>query len=80
MMVSETYTKHVPSKLHTHPWQYIAVLPLSLTVRSTNVYEDQSLGIYPDGNHDENDAAGGTVFTYIGWQQVHGPLRRAFLC
>ena len=40
---------------------YISVFPIAISVRRTNVYEEQSLGIY--GTHEENDSHGPS---YIG--------------
>jgi potassium uptake Trk family protein len=34
---------------------YISVLPLAISIRRTNVYEEQSLGVYMGGNKDTND-------------------------
>lgn len=34
---------------------YISVYPIAMSVRSTNVYEEQSLGIYPDVDSNEKD-------------------------
>jgi hypothetical protein len=44
---------------------YISVLPIAISVRRTNVYEEKSLGIY--GNEDEEDEAGEkTNQSYVG--------------
>lgn len=32
---------------------YIAILPVALAVRSSNVYEEQGLGVYSAGGPDE---------------------------
>ncbi|KAG2356590.1 cation transport protein-domain-containing protein [Suillus spraguei] len=40
---------------------YISVYPIALSVRSTNVYEEQSLGIYSD-----NDSEDGSAFSTTG--------------
>lgn len=34
---------------------YISVLPLAISIRRTNVYEEQSLGVYMGAKNDEND-------------------------
>ncbi|KAF9012537.1 cation transport protein-domain-containing protein [Cyathus striatus] len=34
---------------------YISVYPIAMSVRSTNVYEEQSLGIFPDYEDDDED-------------------------
>jgi Trk-type K+ transport system membrane component len=48
---------------------YISVLPIALSVRQTNVYEENSLGIYhaksPSQEEDE-DEEGGTTRSYLG--------------
>lgn len=36
---------------------YISVLPLAISIRRTNVYEEQSLGVYLKDNNDDNDDA-----------------------
>lgn len=41
---------------------YISVLPIAISVRRTNVYEERSLGIY--GSHDENQDEGEP--SYVG--------------
>lgn len=33
---------------------YVSVLPLAISIRRTNVYEEQSLGLYDSGQDDEN--------------------------
>ncbi|CAI4590219.1 AIF_collapsed_G0032140.mRNA.1.CDS.1 [Saccharomyces cerevisiae] len=33
---------------------YVSVLPLAISIRRTNVYEEQSLGLYDNGQDDEN--------------------------
>ena len=43
------------------------MLPLALTVRATNVYEERSLGIYAEEEDEENKAPS-TVLNYVGWQ------------
>ncbi|EKM49791.1 uncharacterized protein PHACADRAFT_214314 [Phanerochaete carnosa HHB-10118-sp] len=34
---------------------YIAIYPIAMSVRSTNVYEENSLGVYPDDDDDDDD-------------------------
>jgi hypothetical protein len=47
--------------------QYIATMPIALAVRTTNVYEEQTLGLY--GSDDSEDHNGPEAVTkYIGWQ------------
>ncbi|RLV95413.1 Low-affinity potassium transport protein [Spathaspora sp. JA1] len=47
---------------------YISVLPLAISIRRTNVYEEQSLGVYAKGeNHDnENENDPDTPSNYVG--------------
>ncbi|KAG1782036.1 cation transport protein-domain-containing protein [Suillus placidus] len=40
---------------------YVSVYPIALSVRSTNVYEEQSLGIYKDDDHSEDENAFSTT-------------------
>ncbi|KAG1737883.1 cation transport protein-domain-containing protein [Suillus paluster] len=40
---------------------YISVYPIALSVRSTNVYEEQSLGIYKNDNYSEDEIAFSTA-------------------
>ncbi|CAH2447662.1 Potassium transport system component [Komagataella phaffii CBS 7435] len=62
---------------HIHPavqvsymvMMYISVLPLAISIRRTNVYEEQSLGVYyPPGQmeEDESDAHQNKPGTFIG--------------
>ncbi|KAG8770567.1 low affinity potassium transporter [Ceratobasidium sp. 428] len=52
---------------------YVAVYPIALSVRSTNVYEEQSLGIYLDdakGEEEEPNPSGRTIYawgSYLAW-------------
>lgn len=48
---------------------YISVLPIAISVRRTNVYEEKSLGIYAGENDDEED-------TKVGNSYVGAHLRR----
>ncbi|KAF8301443.1 TrkH-domain-containing protein [Clavulina sp. PMI_390] len=34
---------------------YIAIYPVAMSIRATNVYEEQSLGVYPEGPPDEDE-------------------------
>ncbi|KAG8745159.1 low affinity potassium transporter [Ceratobasidium sp. 414] len=52
--------------------KYVAVYPIALSVRSTNVYEEQSLGIYLDGQkgEEEPNPSGGPIHawgSYLAW-------------
>src|SRR5436305_9744260 len=42
---------------------YISVLPIAISMRRTNVYEERSLGIYGSGIEDEEDIKGAS---YVG--------------
>jgi Trk-type K+ transport system membrane component len=46
---------------------YIAVLPIAITIRSSNTYEERSLGIYKSANEEAADESKGTsyVLTHI---------------
>ncbi|GJJ14171.1 hypothetical protein Clacol_008432 [Clathrus columnatus] len=50
---------------------YIAVYPVALTIRSTNVYEEQSLGVFEHPEEDEEPELSGTrgerVGKYLNW-------------
>ena len=51
--------------------QYIAVYPIALSVRSTNVYEERSLGLYHEDETDNIEEPGAgvqAVARYLGWQ------------
>lgn len=43
---------------------YISVLPLAISIRRTNVYEEQSLGVYASGEDDKEDES--TPRNFIG--------------
>ncbi|KAI1818697.1 cation transport protein-domain-containing protein [Poronia punctata] len=43
---------------------YISVFPVAISIRRTNVYEEQSLGVY-DGTNDVDDEAQGSI-SYVG--------------
>lgn len=43
---------------------YISVFPIAISVRRTNVYEEKSLGIYPQDSEDDDAANGKT--SYVG--------------
>lgn len=47
---------------------YIAVYPIAMSVRSTNVYEERSLGVF-EGEEEEPDGTtgGDAVVKYLGW-------------
>lgn len=45
---------------------YISVLPLAISIRRTNVYEEQSLGIYLANNGDDQDDPDATTKNFIG--------------
>jgi len=47
------------------------VYPIALSVRSTNVYEERSLGLFhedADEAIDENEKGAQAVAKYVGWQ------------
>ncbi|CCO33656.1 Low-affinity potassium transport protein [Rhizoctonia solani AG-1 IB] len=50
---------------------YVAVYPIALSVRATNVYEEQSLGVYLDGEGDEEEPNGPSSVSawgsYLAW-------------
>lgn len=43
---------------------YISVFPIAISVRRTNVYEEKSLGVY--GNGDEEEQPSGSDLSYVG--------------
>jgi hypothetical protein len=45
---------------------YISVLPIAISVRRTNVYEERSLGIYGTHDGDDDDADGAGEPSYVG--------------
>ncbi|ELU39184.1 potassium ion transporter (Trk1), putative [Rhizoctonia solani AG-1 IA] len=49
--------------------KYVAVYPIALSVRATNVYEEQSLGIYLDGDEEEpnNPSNAYSWGSYLAW-------------
>jgi len=48
------------------------VYPVALSVRSTNVYEERSLGLYDEAEDEEyestNEKGAQAVAKYLGWQ------------
>lgn len=52
-------------------FQYISVYPIALSVRSTNVYEEKSLGLFGDEVEEdvlsEEGSGAHAVAKYIGW-------------
>lgn len=49
---------------------YISVYPIALSVRSTNVYEEKSLGLFndePDDEFESNEQGAQAVAKYLGW-------------
>ncbi|EJU04228.1 hypothetical protein DACRYDRAFT_114599 [Dacryopinax primogenitus] len=46
---------------------YISAYPIAMSVRSTNVYEEKSMGVYDDESMDENDAPTGEWKSYLAW-------------
>lgn len=52
--------------------QYISVYPVALSVRSTNVYEERSLGLFNEDEEEEefetNEKGAQAVAKYLGWQ------------
>lgn len=51
--------------------QYISVYPIAMSIRSTNVYEERSLGIFNDIDPNEEEPSTeegrGAVVKYLGW-------------
>lgn len=47
---------------------YISVFPIAISIRRTNVYEEKSLGVYPNkrDEDDEENAAEASAFSYVG--------------
>lgn len=45
---------------------YISVFPIAISVRRTNVYEEQSLGIYGGGRDEIEEQAHGSDLSYVG--------------
>lgn len=46
---------------------YISVFPIAISIRRTNVYEEKSLGVYPDKKDDDEDrAAEASALSYVG--------------
>ena len=55
--------------------QYISVYPIAMSVRSTNVYEERSLGLFNgsggmDDDLEPEDKGPQAVAKYLGWQCV----------
>ncbi|ETW74843.1 potassium transporter [Heterobasidion irregulare TC 32-1] len=61
---------------------YISVYPIAMSVRSTNVYEEKSLGIYPeeDDSDDEDDftPSGGRITVWSRYLAMHARKQLAF--
>ncbi|KAF5380579.1 hypothetical protein D9615_004675 [Tricholomella constricta] len=60
---------------------YISVFPIAMSIRSTNVYEEQSLGIFPEDNDiDEEDfqATGPRVAVWSRYLAMHARKQLAF--
>jgi hypothetical protein len=51
---------------------YVSVYPIALSVRSTNVYEEKSLGLFGDEEDEEDvefsEKGAQAVAKYVGWQ------------
>jgi Trk-type K+ transport system membrane component len=50
---------------------YISVYPVALSVRSTNVYEEKSLGLFNEDEDEdgmEKEKEPQAVAKYVGWQ------------
>lgn len=45
---------------------YISVFPIAISVRRTNVYEEQSLGVYGGGGEEIEETAHGSDLSYVG--------------
>ncbi|KAI1828354.1 cation transport protein-domain-containing protein [Xylaria intraflava] len=43
---------------------YIAIFPVAISIRKTNVYEEKSLGLYPDAAYDSDDKS--PSISYLG--------------
>lgn len=59
---------------------YVAVYPIALSVRSTNVYEERSLGLFNEDDElvmNDEDKGAQAVARYVGWQYVSQRLIRA---
>ena len=55
--------------------QYISIYPIALSVRSTNVYEERSLGLFDEGDvsddaEPQSEKGAQAVAKYVGWQYV----------
>ncbi|KZO98890.1 hypothetical protein CALVIDRAFT_511724 [Calocera viscosa TUFC12733] len=46
---------------------YISAYPIAMSVRSTNVYEEKSMGVFDDEELDDDDAPTGEWRSYIAW-------------
>lgn len=60
---------------------YISVYPIAMSVRSTNVYEEQSLGIFHNGLEDDEDtfeAHGSRVTVWSRYLAMHARKQLAF--
>ena len=44
---------------------YISVYPVAISMRRTNLYEEDSLGLYADDNNDDNEGDG-KVTSFVG--------------
>ncbi|KAI5962331.1 TRK1 [Candida pseudojiufengensis] len=55
---------HAATQVSYLVMMYISVLPVAMTVRRTNVYEEQSLGVY--ANEKENEADENAPSNYVG--------------
>lgn len=51
---------------------YVSVYPIALSVRSTNVYEEKSLGLFEEEEMEDDVTYGekgaSAVAKYVGWQ------------
>ncbi|KAK4180015.1 PaTRK-1 low-affinity potassium transport encoded by the Patrk-1 protein [Triangularia setosa] len=45
---------------------YISVFPIAISVRRTNVYEENALGIYSKHNEDEDNSKGSNEWSHVG--------------
>ncbi|CDO94765.1 unnamed protein product [Kluyveromyces dobzhanskii CBS 2104] len=45
---------------------YVSVMPLAISIRRTNVYEEQSLGVYGNAEQNENDGSEKSTRNFIG--------------
>ncbi|THV06206.1 hypothetical protein K435DRAFT_773402 [Dendrothele bispora CBS 962.96] len=59
---------------------YVSVYPIAMSVRSTNVYEEQSLGVFRDDDEDEDnfEATGSRVTVWSRYLALHARKQLSF--